>query len=144
MIDPLTFGGTALAWLAPFFWIGSNVLVAYISIVLVVFVVAYPLLFDPSATTGGKLIFRFFISLFGVVGLVFVGVFVDPVMGRMWWQFPGDIVWWRPSVRFAIYAFVAYTITSLAVLLFVRKYLPHRVQTAPDQDIAVKIRNPKE
>lgn len=128
--------------LNPFLWLFSNLLVAYIAVMLVVFVVGYVLLFDPSATTAGKFVFRFALSLVGVIGLVFISLFVDPRSGGHWSEFPGDIIWWRPALRFAAYAYVAYTVTGLAVLLWLRKYRPHLLRTAPDE-VPVKVRQPK-
>lgn len=117
-----------------FEWILSNILVAYIAFALIVFVIGYYTLFDPKATTAGRFIFRFAISLIGVIALVFIGVFVDPV-SQYWWQFPPDVLWWRPIVRLAGYGYVAYAITSLAVLLVVRKWYPEKLRTALDRQI---------
>lgn len=122
-------------------WVGANLLVAYIAVALVVFVVGYQLLFDPRATTGGKLVFRFALSLIGVIGLVFISLFIDPRMGSQWFMYPGDVIWWRPTLRLAAYVYVAYTITSLSVLLVIRKFWPEKLKTAPaDEDTLVKIR----
>lgn len=126
-----------------FAWVGGNIAVAYIAIVLIVFVAGYYALFDPGATTAGKFVFRFSLSLVGVIGLVFIGLFVDPSAGREWFTYPGDVAIWRPLVRLAVYGYVAFTITALAVLLAVRKWRPHLLRTAPDRDL-VKVRNPKE
>jgi len=125
-------------------WVMSNMLVAYIALALLVFTIAYPILFDPGATTAGKLILRFAGSLIGVIGLVFISVFVDPRIGAQWFQFPGDVLWWRPALRFAAYAYVAYSITSLVVLLWLRKFRPKKLHTAPNEStIPVVVRRPK-
>jgi len=124
----------------PYAWVLSNLLIGYIGIALVIFVVGYYLLFQPNATTGGRLIFRFALSLIGVIGLVFISVWIDPTRGRMWYEFPGDVLWWRPIVRLVAYGYVSYTITSLIILLAIRKFSPHRVQRAPDENSLVKIR----
>lgn len=116
-------------------WVTSNLLVAYISMVLVIFVVGYFILFDPKATTAGKFIFRFFLSLFWIVGLVFVGIFVDPKVGREWFVYPGDVLFWRPLARLIGYGYIAYTITGLAILLGVRKWKPSLLRTSLDRDI---------
>lgn len=124
-----------------FFWVGSNILVGYIAVVLVIFAVAYPVLFDPRATTAGKLILRFVTSLIGVMSLVAISVFVDPRAGGEWFAYPPDIAPWRPVVRFAAYAYVAYAMSSLVVLLWFRKYRPAQLQTAPGETtIPVKVR----
>jgi len=124
-----------------FAWVTSNLLVAYIALLLCVFVAGYQLLFDPSATTAGRFVFRFALSLIGVIGLVAISLFVDPQMGRRWFEYPGDVLAWRPTVRLLAYGYVAYTITGLAVLLGYRKWRPELLRTAPaDQDL-VKPRN---
>lgn len=123
-----------------FAWVASNLLIGYIGIALIVFVVGYYLLFHPGATTAGKLIFRFALSLVGVIGLVFISLFINPREGAAWNLYPGDVYWWRPAARFIVYAYVSYTITSLTVLLAVRKWRPGLIQTAPDEDTLVKVR----
>lgn len=113
-------------------WVAGNVELAYTSVMLVVFVVAYFIIFDPRATTGGKLIFQFMLSLMGVLILVFIGIYIDPTDENAWMQMPMTVDWWRPSVRFVIYGFVAYSITQLFVLLVKRKWFPHKLKTASD------------
>lgn len=113
-------------------WIGANVLIAYIALLVVLFVLMYYIFFDPTATTAGRMIFRFMVSIVGVIGLVFVGIFVDPSAGRAWFEFPGDAAPWRPIFRLVIYAYVAFTITSLAVSLILRKWFPHKVKKKSD------------
>lgn len=126
-----------------FFWIASNLTITYIALMILLFAVAYPILFDPNATTAGKFLLRFVASLAGVIGLVVIGVFVDPSAGRSWGEVPPGIEPWRPILRFAVYAYVAYTITALNVLLWFRKFRPHRLRTAPEEStLPVKLRNP--
>jgi hypothetical protein len=126
-----------------FFWVGSNLLIVYIAAALLLFAIAYPVLFDPGATTAGKLILRFATSLIGVIGLVAISIFINPREGGRWFEFPGDILWWRPGLRFVIYAYVAYAITSLVTLLWLRKFRPHLIQTAPEETtLPVKVRRP--
>lgn len=116
-----------------FFWVGANVLLAYSAILLVVFLIAYVAVFDPRATTGGKLIFQFMLSLVGVILLSYIGVFVDPSPGRYWMDYPAaDIADWRPVFRFATYGFVAYSVTMLVRLLIYRKWFPHKLKKASD------------
>lgn len=125
----------------PVAWVVANMVLAYIAFALVVFVVMYYALFDPQATTGGKLIFRFMISLVGLIGLLFLGIFVDPAPDREWFSYPGDYVeWWRPVLRLFIYGYVAFTITSLAVLLVKRKWFPSRIEAIAPQPL-VKVRH---
>lgn len=121
-------------------WVLANMILAYTALALVVFVIMYYALFDPRATTGGKLIFRFMLSLVGIVGLVFVGIFVDPAMNQSWSSYPENIEIWRPALRLAIYGYVAFTITSLAALLVRRKWRPNSLKIAPAQDL-VKVRH---
>lgn len=131
MIDSLN------AWL----WVFTNVMVIYIYLMLLVFTIAYPIFFDPRATTAGKFVLRFALSLVGVIGLVFISIFVDPRAGALWFEFPGDILPWRPGVRLAIYGYVAYTITGLVVVLWLRKFRPHKLRTAPHEGtLPVKVR----
>lgn len=118
------------------FWIAANALLAYSAAVLVAFLIGYFILFDPGATTAGKLIFRFMMSLVGVVLLSVIGVFIDPAPGRDWWNFPtGEVELWRPALRLAVYVGVAFTITGLAKLLIYRKWFPHRLKKASDIEI---------
>ncbi len=125
-------------------WVLGNVLIAYTAFALIIFLLAYYTIFDPSATTGGRLIFRFMVSLAGVIILVFVGIFVDPYPNRDWSNFPVESVErWRPLMRLAIYGFVAYSISSLAWLLAVRKWWPHKVKKASDINL-VKVRHTNE
>jgi len=123
----------------PIAWVTANILLAYIAFALIVFVVMYYALFDPRATTGGQLIFRFMLSLVGVIVLSFLGIFIDPAPDREWFTYPGDYVeWWRPILRLCIYGFVAFTITSLAVLLVRRKWFPHNLKMAPQPLVVVR------
>lgn len=125
-----------------YFWITANVLVAYIGAMLVIFLVAYYILFDPRATTAGRFLYRFALSLLGVVILIFIGTWLDPVPGRAWNEYPGDVLWWRPLLRFVSYLAVAYTVSGLNILLFVRKYWPHLLRTSQDRDL-IKPRHDK-
>lgn len=118
-----------------FAWVAANCLIAYTAVALIVFVVGYYVLFDPKATTAGKFVFRFALSLVGVIALVFIGIFVDPTAGRTWATYNGDYVWWRPTVRLLIYGYVAFTITGLSVLLWIRKFRPHLIRTAADSQL---------
>lgn len=126
-----------------FAWVGSNVLVGYITVALVAFVIVYYALFDPKATTAGRFIFRFVVSLIGVIGLIFISLFIDPRAGTSWHIYPGDAVWWRPGLRFIVYGYVSYAITTLIALLVVRKWWPHLVATAEDKKL-VRLRNETE
>lgn len=125
-------------------WVLGNVVLTYTAVALLGFLVAYYSIFDPSATTGGKLIFRFMLSMAGLIVLVFIGIFVDPSPDREWFIFPeASVEWWRPILRLAIYGFVAYSISSLAWLLAVRKWWPHKVKKASDINL-VKVRHTSE
>lgn len=116
-----------------FAWIGANFFIVYIAVVVVLFVVMYYIFFDPGATTAGKMIFRFMLSLVGVIGLVFIGIFVDPAHGRSPTGIPeGDVELWRPILRFVVYGYVAVTITFLAIALILRKWFPHKIKTKSD------------
>ena len=129
-----------LEMLNPVIWVLANIVLAYVALALVIFVITYYVLFDPKATTGGKLIFRFMLSLVGVMGLVFLGIYVDPSADRSAFEYPTDVDWWRPAFRLVIYSYVSFTITSLAILLIRRKWRPHSIKIAPPQDL-VKVRH---
>jgi hypothetical protein len=118
-----------------FFWVLSNLILGYSAGVLVVFLIAYFYFFDPRATTGGRLIFQFMLSLVGVISLNVIGIFINPTNGGEWFLYPIGVEPWRPTVRFIIYGFVAYAVTSLAILLVLRKWFPHRVRKASDLDL---------
>lgn len=127
-----------------FAWVLGNVMLAYVAFAQIAFIIAYYTIFDPSATTGGRLIFRFMLSFTGVIVLVPIGIFIDPAVSRVWLQFPVDTVeWWHPLLRLAIYSFVAYSISSLAWLLAVRKWFPHKVKKASDINL-IKVRHTAE
>jgi hypothetical protein len=117
-------------------WVLANCLVLYIWIALLIFVVGYYVLFDPSATTAGKFVWRFALSLLGLITLLVIGLFVNPVPGYEWWNAPiNNVQWWRPLIRLVIVGYVAVTVTGLSVLLVVRKWWPHKLRTALDRVI---------
>ena len=121
-----------------FAWVASNMLLAYSAIVLVLFLVAYFYFFDPRATTGGRLIFQFMLSLVGIVSLNIIGIFINPTSSSVWHEYPAEVEAWRPTIRLIIYGFVSYSVTSLAVLLILRKWFPNKVKKA--SDIPLKVR----
>ena len=89
--------------------------------------------FDPKATTGGTMIFRFAWSLSLVVAVAFIGIFLDPRHEIPWHKYPGDVLWWRPFVRMAAYSYVAYSVSALIWFLCKRKFRPEKLRTAPDR-----------
>lgn len=113
-------------------WVLGNLSLAYTSIALLAYLITYFIVFDPRATTGGKLIFQFMTSLVSVLALVFIGVYVDPPGDRSWFEVPSNIEVWRPALRLIVYGFVAYSVTSLAWLLVMRKWFPKRLKKASD------------
>lgn len=121
-------------------WVLGNIAVAYIAVGVIAFVVCYYIFFDPRATTAGKLIFRLFLSLVGIIGVVFIGIFIDPSGDQNWYKLSDEVDIWRPLVRLYIYGYVAFTITSLALFLWFRKFRPNRIKAAPDLGL-VKVRN---
>lgn len=133
-------------WFNAFAWILSNVLVGIIAVLVVIFVFVYVTLWDPGATTGGKLIFRFMVSLIGVIGLVAISLFLDPVSGREWYSYSGDTLWWRPTVRLLVYAYVVIKVVQLIVFLIRRKFWPHTIKKKADiidDDLPLKDRHLK-
>ena len=124
-----------LEWLNPTLWVIVNLALIYIGVLLLAFTILYPTLFEPSATTGGKMIFRFALSLNMVVAVIVVGIFIDPRNDIPWYEYPGDTHWWRPIALLGAYLYVAYTITSLVTFLWKRKFYPQKLKRAPDKEL---------
>lgn len=124
-----------LEWLNPTLWAIANLTLIYIGVLLLAFTILYPTLFDPSATTGGKMIFRFALSLSMVLAVIVVGIFIDPRHDIPWYEYPGDTIWWRPIVRLGAYLYVAYTITSLVTFLWKLKFYPQKLKRTPDKEL---------
>lgn len=124
-----------LEWLNPTLWVIANLALIYIGVLLLAFTILYPTLFAPSATTGGKMIFRFALSLSMVVASIVVGIFIDPRHDIPWYEYPGDTILWRPTIRLAAYTYVSYTITSLVIFLWKRKFYPQKLKRAPDKEL---------
>lgn len=116
-------------------WVISNVVIAYDAITLIVFVVGYYALFDPSATTAGKVLFRFMVSLVGVISLAYFSLFFFPLTGVPWYVLPDTAELWWSFLRLGVYGYVAFTITSMAVLLVLRKWFPKRIKSAPVKEL---------
>ena len=117
----------------PSLWVITNLVLIYIVVALIAFVILYQAWFDPRATTGGKMIFRFAWSLSLVVDIIFVGIFFDPRHDIPWYEYPGDTIWWLPAIRMGAYLYVAYTISALILFLWKRKFRPEKLKTAPDK-----------
>lgn len=121
------------------FWVTGNLIAASIFVSGLAFAIIYPILFNPSLTTAGKYIWRAIFSVGGFGFLAVVGTFVD---GRVeWFELPPDVDWWRPAIRLVIYGIIAYTFWSLVALLFVRRFHPERLRTAPEDTLNVKPRH---
>lgn len=116
----------------PTAWVIGNLFVAYDAIAVLVFVVGYFIIYDPNTTTAGKFIFRFFLSLLGLIILVFVGTYVDPAGDRSWIDMPKDVDAWRPLFRILVYGYIGFSMTSLAILLVIRKWWPQKIRTSED------------
>ena len=124
-----------LEWINPTFWVAAKLTLIYIGVLLLAFTILYPTLFDPSATTGGKMIFRFSLSLSMVVAVIVAGIFIDQRHDLPWYKYPGDTIWWRPTIWLGVYLYVAYTITSLVRFLWKRKFNPQKLKRAPDKEL---------
>ena len=122
------------------FWVSSNVFVGYITIAVYVFLIAYYVMFNPRATTAGRLLFRLLSALGGVMTLVFIGVFIDNRPDEDWLSFPGDTLWWRPILRIILYGFMAYAVTALIAFMVTVKWFPHRLKTPRDKEL-IQLRN---
>lgn len=116
-------------------WVSSNVLVGYITLAVYVFIIGYYALFNPRATTAGRLLFNLLVSLAFVMTLVFIGVFIDNRPDEDWLSFRGDTLWWRPSLRIMGYGFLAYAVTALIVFLAKVKWFPHLLKTSRDKEL---------
>ena len=124
-----------IEWFNPTFWVVANLTLIYTCVLLLVFTILYPTLFDPSATTGGKMIFRFSLSLSMVVAVIVAGIFIDPRHDLPWYTYSGDTLWWRPTVLLGAYLYVAYTITDLVRFLWKRKFHPEMIKRTPDKEL---------
>lgn len=114
----------------PVLWVLSNMLLAISFAGSFIFAVLYTVLGNPTATTAGIRIRRAFFSIAGLGLLSFLGIFID---GQVpWTQMPETVGLWRPVVRFAVYAFVSYSVVSLIHLVIARRFFPERLRTAPD------------
>lgn len=111
-------------------WLLGNLALIYAGVGVLIFVLAYYILFDPKSTTAGKLVFRFFVSLLGLLFLVIIGIFIDHPPSRPWWALGENVAPWRPPLRALVYVYISYSITSLAVLLVRRKWWPSTVKTS--------------
>ncbi len=110
-------------------WVLGNLVALGIFFSAGTFAVLYPLLFNIRVTTVGPHIWRAILSVAGFGVLAVLGLFVD---GRVnWWEMPTDVAWWRPLLRLAIYGLIAYSFTSLSVVLIMRRFWPHRLKTKP-------------
>lgn len=127
-----------LGGFSAFAWIAANLLLAYITGVLLLFVVMYYIWYDPRATTAGRFVFRFMVSLLGIMALVYIGSWLDPAPGRAWNEYPGDVLWWRPALRLIVYLYVAFSISALAVVLALRKFWPHKLTTAEKKTLKTR------
>ena len=116
----------------PIAWVIGNIFVAYDAIIVLIFVIGYIIIYDPRTTTAGKLILRFFVSLMGLIILVFIATYIDPATDRIWLELSNGVDAWRPVFRTIVYGYIGYSVTSLAVLLVIRKWWPDKVNTAPD------------
>lgn len=127
-----------------FLWPLANVLVVYVTLALLTFCIGYPILFNPRASTTGRGILRFAISLLGVMVLVFVSLFVDPRDDVPWWVLPVGVDVWRPVVRVVVYGFASYAVTALGVTLHLRRFRPRPpVDEQPSENTAPVVRIPR-
>lgn len=104
----------------PIFWIISNLLVAYVAVVMAAFVAFYGLGFKWWIRPAGVSIFVFTASLLAVILLSVIGLFINPRSGVPWYVYPPDVFIWRPALRFLIYLTVAIAATNLLWTAFQR------------------------
>ena len=101
-------------------WGISNTLVFYIMAALVGFTGFYGLFFKWWLRPAGVAVFTFMASLLGVIGLIFISIYVDPQRG--FFEAPPDVLPWRPWLRVVVYSSVATSVTYLLVVA-VRRWL---------------------
>lgn len=110
-------------------WVIGNALGFLVFFSATAFAILYPLLFKLGQTTGGVKIWWAVLSVMGFGFLTFLGIFVD---GRVpAWEMPPDVSWWRPIVRLAVYAVIAYSFGGLVIYLLMRRFDPERLKIAP-------------
>jgi hypothetical protein len=111
-------------------WVVGNVVALSIFLSALLFAIVYPILFNPSLTTAGKLIWRAIFSVGGFGLLAVIGIFID---GRVPWnEMPDDVDPLRPVVRFIVFGFIAYSYASLVGLLVLRRFFPGKIKVVPE------------
>lgn len=121
-------------------WVAGNIVGLLIFFAATAFSILYWVWFDPRLTTAGRLIHQAILSVAGFGLLTVLGIFINGATD--WFDRPGYVEWWRPFVRFAIYALIAYTFSRLVRLLYLRKFHPERIKTAPNEATLVRPRRP--
>ncbi len=114
----MTWHEVLIEYINPALWIVANLQLVYLSGALVAWVAGYGLGFRWWTTPAGRQVFAFTASLLGVVGLVFIGTFVNPQ--RPWWEAPPEVFEWRPILRYAVYLAVSITLTRMVASLVQR------------------------
>ena len=106
-------------------WFVVNVLAFVASVTIVVATIAYYAFFDPRATTAGKMIFRFMVSLSGVIVIGAVAKLTGVTEETTWWLI----------LALLVYAYLAFTVISLAVFLAIRKWKPQKFKKKSDVNV---------
>lgn len=112
----------------------STGLLWYITAALFIFVVGYYTFFDPRATTAGKQLFRFMVSLTGIFFLTVFGAIVRPLFRDEDGAYTGFAYFWS-ALAVLICVYVAFTITTLSVSLVMRKWFPGKVKKVSDLEL---------
>lgn len=112
----------------PFLWGLSNLIVLYVCIVMFFYVLGHFIFFKWEKNQGGRLVMGFTSSLLGVVALISISLFTG---AHGLFDYPPDVLVWRPALRTIVYTLVALTTTKLALTLIDRWKKRQRFQGAP-------------
>jgi len=109
------------AWL----WLSANFISVYAVITLFAFVIFYARFFPWRQYPAGVAQMQLAVALLALSIPSLIAVYIDPQVVP-WYIYNENIEPWRPSIRFTGVAYVAYAITNLLHLLWLRKYHPER------------------
>ncbi|AWN03252.1 hypothetical protein PBI_CAMILLE_5 [Microbacterium phage Camille] len=106
-------------------WIVDNLLANVASFGIITAAIAYYTLFDPRATTAGRMVFRFMVSLAGVIALSLVAEAFGATKDTTWWV----------ALAMIVYGYLVYTIIALLTFMVIRKWKPSRVKKKADLNL---------
>jgi len=117
----------------PTLWTVGNLLVAASSLALAFYSLFYFFFFRWREYSASRSIMYFVSSLLGVILLIVVSVFLNPIEGQSWNDYPSDVFVWRPLARFIVYGALVLATTRLGVQLIqrYRRGLKLEIQAEP-------------